>query len=74
MENNVPLINNETNLILSYSGNCLITSKATRDADPDANPLVAVVNNPINAIFKIRDAKLYVPVVTLSKHDDNNFL
>ena len=29
---------------------------------------------PTNAIFKIKDTKLYVPVVTLSTKDDNNFL
>ena len=29
---------------------------------------------PTNAIFKITDTKLYVPVVTLSTEDDNNFL
>ena len=27
-----------------------------------------------NAIFRITDTKLYVPVVTLSTKDDNNFL
>ena len=27
-----------------------------------------------DAIFKITDTKLYVPVVTLSTKDDNNFL
>ena len=29
---------------------------------------------PTNAIFKITDTKLYVPVVTLSTEDDNNVL
>ena len=42
------------------------TSEATKDAEPDANPTVAAIGNPINAIFKIRDTKLYVPIVTLS--------
>ena len=32
------------------------------------------IHNPTNAIFKITDAKLYVPVVTLSTKDDDNFL
>ena len=35
---------------------------------------VAAVNNPTNATFKIKDAKLYVPVVTLSTENDNKFL
>ena len=51
-----------------------ITSKATRDADADADPEVAAVNNPTNATFKITDTKLYVPVVTLSTEDDNRLL
>ena len=32
------------------------------------------IHNPTNAIFKITDTKLYVPVVTLSTKDDNYFL
>ena len=76
MENtiNIPLINCEINLILTWSENCVITSKATRDADPDADPAVVAVNNPTNATFKIKDTKLYVPVVTLSTKDDNKLL
>ena len=35
---------------------------------------VAAVNNPTNATFKIKDAKLYVLVVTLSTENDNKFL
>ena len=30
--------------------------------------------SPTGAIFQITDTKLYVPVVTLSTEDDNNFL
>ena len=53
-----------------------INNKATRDAVPaqGGNPAVAAVDNPTNATFKITDTKLYVPVVTLSTKDDNNFL
>ena len=53
-----------------------INNKATRDAVPaqGGNPAVAAVNNPTNVTFKITDTKLYVPVVTLSTKDDNNFL
>ena len=36
----IPLINSEINLILTWSENCVLSSKATRDADPDANPAV----------------------------------
>ena len=65
------LINFETSFTLTWSENCVITSKATRQADPDTDPAVAGINNPINAVFKITDCKLYVPVVTLSAEDDN---
>ena len=61
----IPLINCEINLIATWSENYIITSKATRDADPDANPAVAAVNNPTNAVFKITDTKLCLPVVIL---------
>ena len=72
---NMPLINCEINLILTWSENCVLTNKATRDAVPaqGGNPAVAAVDNPTNATFKITDTKLYVPVVTLSTKDDNNF-
>ena len=70
----MPLTNCEINLILAWSENCAITSNATRDADPDATPVVAAVNNPTNAAFKITDAKLNVPVAALSNEDDNKLL
>ena len=54
----MPLINCEVNLILTWSENCVVTSKSTRDADPDADPAVAAVNNPTNVTFKIIDTKL----------------
>ena len=62
---NFPLVNCEVPLNLVRLENCVLTSKATRDADPDADPAVAGINNPTNAIFKITDCKLYVPVITL---------
>ena len=67
----IPLINCEINLVLTCSENCVIISKAARDADPDADSAVAAVNNPTIAKFKIIDTKLYVPVVTLSFEDGN---
>ena len=73
---NMPLINCEINLILTWSENCVLTNKATRDAVPaqGGNPAVAAVDNPTNATFKITDTKLYVPVVTLSKENDIKLL
>ena len=38
------------------------------------NPPVSRINNPTNAIFRITDTNLYVPVVTFSTKDDDNFL
>ena len=69
----MPLINCEINLVLTWSENCVLTSKVTRDAVPaqGGNPAVSRINNLTNAIFKITDTKLYVPVVTLSTKDDN---
>ena len=64
----------EIDLILTWSENQVITCKATRDADPDADAVLAAVNNPTNSEFEIKDAKLYVPVVTLPTQDDNKLL
>ena len=55
----IPLINCEINLILTWSTNCLIVS-------------TNVANQ--NATFAITDTKLYVPVVTLSTQDDAKLL
>ena len=70
----IPLINCEINLVLTWSKNCVLTSKATRDGDPDADPAVATTDNTTNATSKITDTKLYVPVVTLSTKNDKKLL
>ena len=44
-----------------------------REAQGD-NPATEKTDAPTNATFKITDTKLYVPVVSLSTKDDNNFL
>ena len=70
------LLKCEINVILTWSEKCLLTSKAMKDTVPaqEGKPAVIAVNNPTNATFQIKDTKLYVPVVTLSTKDDNNFL
>ena len=68
----MPLINCEISLTLSWYENCVITSKATREAD--ITTAVVRINNPTNAILKMNDCKLYVPVVTLSSEEDNELL
>ena len=55
----IPLINCEINLILTWSTNCVIVS-------------TNVTNQ--NATFEITDTKLYVPVVTLSTQDNSKLL
>ena len=65
---NMPLINWEINLILRWSENCVLTSKATRDAVPaqGGNPAVTRVNNPTNAIFKITDLNYKTKIICAS--------
>ena len=55
----MPLINCEVNLILTWSSTCVIAS-------------VIVANQA--ATFAITDTKLYVPVVTLSAQENTKFL
>ena len=71
---NIPLINRDINLVLTWSKICVIAAKTIRDADPDANPAVAEINNPADGTFKITDTKLHVPVVTFSTKDYNKLL
>ena len=55
----MPLINFEVNLILTWSSTCV---------------LIATNNPNQNATFAITDIKLYVPVVTLSTQENTKFL
>ena len=50
--------------------NCVLISKARREADYDAIPVARKIDNPENAIFEITDTTLCVPVFTLSKEND----
>ena len=52
----------------------LFTSKATRDADPNADPAIAAIDNPTNATFKITDTKLHVLIVSLSTENEKRIL
>ena len=75
---NMPLINCEINLILTWSEKYVLISKAIRDkfigTHTDENPQFSKTNNPSNATFKITDTKWCVSVDTLSTKDDNSFL
>ena len=71
---NIPLINCEVELILTWFKNCVLIDKLTRDANYGADPIVHKIDNPENATFQITDTKLYVPLVTLSKENDTKHL
>ena len=63
----IPLINCEVELILTWFKNCVLIDKITRNANYNADPVVYEINNPEDATFQITNTKLYVPVVTFSK-------
>ena len=54
----LPLINCEVSLILTWSENCVITDELTRDADLNANPPIEEIRAPAGATFNITDSKL----------------
>ena len=72
----MPLINCEISLTLTLFENCVLTDIKTQTvvAAQGNNPARERIDAPTNAIFKITDKKLYVPVVTLSTKHDNNVL
>ena len=59
---NIPLINSEVEIILTWSKNFVLAD-------------ITVANNaPTGLEFHIKDTKLYVPLVTLSKENDIKLL
>ena len=70
----IPLINCEEELILTWFKNFVLIDKITRNANHGANPIFYEINNPEDATFQITDTKLYVPVVTLSKENNIKLL
>ena len=70
----IPLINCEAELILTWCKNCVLIDKSTRKPNYGANPRVYEIDNPEDSTFEIADTKLYVPVVILSKEDDIKLL
>ena len=59
---NIPLINCEAELILNWSENCVLAD-------------LTVANNPPTKMrVELKDTKLYVPVVKLSKGNDTKLL
>ena len=76
------LVTCEVTLTLTWSKYCVILSKAKRDVVAATELSAANVSNVVfgvdisatNETLKITDERFYVPVVTLSTEDDNNFL
>ena len=67
---NIPLINCELGLILTWSKNCVLADMTVRNAEGDNPAIIA----PTGLEFKITGAKLYVAVVSLSKENDIKLL
>ena len=68
---NIPLINCEGSLALSWSETCVITSMEKRilvAGQPNRG------DSPESAAFKMKDCKLYATVVTLPAENDNKLL
>ena len=71
----IPLINCEITLILSWYKEYVLVGKALRnEPDPQPDPPIAAIESPTSAKFEITDCKLYVPVVTLSAENNNKLL
>ena len=64
------MIKFEVNLVLTWTQNCAITSKAYGEAVVGDNQLLEI-KAPTSSTYKITDTKFYVPVVTLSTEYDN---
>ena len=62
---NIPLINSEVELILTWSKNYALADMTERDAGNNNDPPAIVAPTKLEA-----HTKLYVPVVTLSKEND----
>ena len=69
---NIPLINCEIELILTWSKKFVLVDVTTRDAGNNDDPPAIVAHTGLG--FQITDTKLYVPVVTLSKENDTKRL
>ena len=69
----IPLISCEVSLDLKWNKNCVLTSRAYTEADPDADPAVPGINNPTAAEFKITDCNFSnsFPTVTLPETFEN---
>ena len=67
----IPLINSEITLALSWYKECVLVGRAFRGPPAAA---ANCINSPTSAKFEITDCKLYVPVVTLLAENKNKLL
>ena len=71
----IPLINSEITLNLSWYEQCVLVGRALRnEPDPQPDPLIPAIEAPTDAKLKVTDCKLYVPVVTLLAESDNKLI
>ena len=71
----IPLINCEITLILSWYDKCVLVGKALKNApNPQPNPPIVAIESPTYAKCEITDRKLYAPVVTLSAENDKKLI
>ena len=66
------LINCETEIILTWTKNCVLADMTVRALGNNNDPQEIIA--PSGATFEISDTKLYVPAVTLSKENDIKLL
>ena len=70
---NILLINCEIELILTWFKNCVLISKATREANYGADPVARKIDNSENAIFKITDTSCMFQLLLCEKNMTQNF-
>ena len=59
---------------MTWSKNCVLLSKATRDGNYTADPILPNIDTPTTATFQITDTNLYVLAVALSTENDKKLL
>ena len=69
---NIPLINCEVELILTWSKNCVLAETTAIDSGNNNDPPATVA--PTGLEFELKETKLYLLVVTLSKENDAKLL
>ena len=68
------MINCEIEPILTWCKNCVLISKATRDGNYTADPILPKIDTPTFTTFQITETKLYDPVAALSTENVKKLL